>query len=144
KPAQTNAMGPAPGVYHTDTPLPEAPCIGRNRVRESLKKATIHSPGSELYCFDGETLQLVKREADVRSMDFGPGTIPDKSIDGDLSDGKLIYGPGVTVRSLFSSCLSIMGDSQEAGEEISPEDWKLYLNTSRTAPKPGSPRYLLV
>lgn len=144
KPAQTNAMGPAPGVYHTDTPLPEAPCIGRNRVRESLKKATIHSPCSDLYWFDGETLQLVKKEADVRSMDFGPGTIPDKSIDGDLSDGQLIYGPGVTVRSLFSSCLSIMGDSQEAGEEISPEDWKLYLNTSLTAPKSGSPRYLLL
>ena len=37
-----------------------------------------------------------------------------------------------------------MGDSQEAGEEISPEDWKLYLNTSLTAPKSGSPRYLLL
>lgn len=59
KPAQTNAMGPAPGVYHTDAPLPEAPCIGRNRVRESLKKATIHSPCSDLYWFDGDRKSVV-------------------------------------------------------------------------------------
>ena len=117
KPAQTNAMGPAPGVYHTDTPLPEAPCIGRNRVRESLKKATIHSPCSDLYWFDGETLQLVEKETDISGIDFGPGIISDESF-----DGQLIYGAGVPMRSVFSGYLDMLTSLPEEGEGLPQEE----------------------
>ena len=123
KPAQTNAMGPAPGVYHTDTPLPEAPCIGRNRVRESLKKATIHSPCSDLYWFDGETLQLVKKETDISGIDFGPGIISDESF-----DGQLIYGAGVPMRSVFSGYLDMLTSLPEEGRGFPRKNWI----TSRT------------
>ena len=139
KPAQTNAMGPAPGVYHTDTPLPEAPCIGRNRVRESLKKATIHSPCSDLYWFDGETLQLVKKEADISGIDFGPGIISDESF-----DGQLIYGAGVPMRSVFSGYLDMLTSLPEEGEGLPQEELDNFAYTTFSAPKEGSPRYLLL
>ena len=128
KPAQTNAMGPAPGVYHTDTPLPEAPCIGRNRVRESLKKATIHSPCSDLYWFDGETLQLVEKETDISGIDFGPGIISDESF-----DGQLIYGAGVPMRSVFSGYLDMLTSLPEEGEGL-PQEELDNLRTRLSAP----------
>ncbi len=139
KPAQTNAMGPAPGVYHTDTPLPEAPCIGRNRVRESLKKATIHSPCSDLYWFDGETLQLVEKETDISGIDFGPGIISDESF-----DGQLIYGAGVPMRSVFSGYLDMLTSLPEEGEGLPQEELDNFAYTTFSAPKEGSPRYLLL
>ena len=139
KPAQTNAMGPAPGVYHTDTPLPEAPCIGRNRVRESLKKATIHSPCSDLYWFDGETLQLVEKETDISGIDFGPGIISDESF-----DGQLIYGAGVPMRSVFSGYLDMLTSLPEEGEGLPQEELDNVAYTTFSAPKEGSPRYLLL
>ena len=139
KPAQTNAMGPAPGVYHTDDPLPEAPCLVRDRVRESLKKATIHSPCSDLYWFDGETLQLVEKETDISGIDFGPGIISDESF-----DGQLIYGAGVPMRSVFSGYLDMLTSLPEEGEGLPQEELDNFAYTTFSAPKEGSPRYLLL
>lgn len=139
EPAQTNAMGPAPGVYHTDDPLPEAPCLVRDRVRESLKKAATTSPCSDLYWFDGETLQLVEKETDISGIDFGPGIISDESF-----DGQLIYGAGVPMRSVFSSYLDMLTSLPEEGEGLPQEELDNFAYTTFSAPKEGSPRYLLL
>ena len=139
EPAQTNAMGPAPGVYHTDDPLPEAPCLGRDRVRESLKKATTTSPCSDLYWFDGETLQLVEKETDISGIDFGPGIISDESF-----DGQLIYGAGVPMRSVFSGYLDMLTSLPEEGQGLPQEELDNFAYTTFSAPKEGSPRYLLL